>query len=225
MTRIAFTLAFAGFVAAAASALADSSYNVPPPSASAPAASAPENKAPPVTASPSPTQPASPQKPEASVSPAPAAPKSAPQPPPVAVAPSEENGRYSFHRIGDNFVRLDSQTGHVSQCGWSATGWSCKAAADERAALDSEIARLQRENAELKKSLLAHNLPLPGGNLAEAPSQAVPRPPAAIPDPTPKEPKGPSDVDVNRAITFMKHVWQRLVDLMVDLQRDIQRKS
>ena len=60
---------------------------------------------------------------------------------------SEEGGRYSFHRAGDRFVRLDSQTGAVAQCGWSATGWACHAVPDERAALDNEIERLRKENA------------------------------------------------------------------------------
>jgi hypothetical protein len=149
-----------------------------------------------------------------------------PKPPPAAAATEEGSARYSFHRVDDSFIRLDTQTGQVSKCGWVAAGWSCQAAADERAALDSEIVRLQRENAELKKSLLAHGVDLPSGPVAEAPSQAAPVPPAPVPDPTPnKEPKGPSEVDVNRAIAFVKHVWQRLVDLMVDLQRDIQRRS
>ena len=88
---------------------------------------------------------------------------------------------------------------------------------DERAALESEIGRLQRDNAELKKSLLSRGLELPSGIVAEAP--------AAAPDPSAKEPKMPSDAELDRAFSFMKNVWRRLVDMMVDLQRDIQKKS
>jgi len=145
----------------------------------------------------------------------------------AAPAPgADEGGRFSFHRIGDGFMRLDSRTGQLSQCGWAASGWSCKAVPDERAALEGEIARLQRENAELKKSLLSRGLELPAGIVAEAPaSSAAPVPPAAVPDPSAKEPKAPSDADLDRAITFMKNVWNRLVGMMVDLQRDIQKKS
>ena len=114
----------------------------------------------------------------------------------------------------------------MAQCGWAATGWSCQAAADERAALDSEIGRLQRENVELKKSLLSHGLSLPPGAVAEAPSQPPPVPPANIPDRTPnKDAKGPSDADLDRALAYVKHIWRRLVDMMIDLQRDIQKKS
>ena len=42
---------------------------------------------------------------------------------------------------------------------------------DERSALETEIARLQGENATLKKELLARGLPLPG---ASSPSGAKP---------------------------------------------------
>src|SRR5437588_12850093 len=74
---------------------------------------------------------------------------------PAAAPPSQDDSRYSFHRLGDGFVRLDSRTGQLAQCGWAATGWSCKMVPDERTALESEIGRLQRDNAELKKSLLS----------------------------------------------------------------------
>jgi hypothetical protein len=138
--------------------------------------------------------------------------------------PSPDDSRYSFHRMGDGFVRLDSRTGQLAQCGWAATGWSCKVVPDERAALENEIGRLQRDNAELKKSLLSRGLELPSGIVAEAPV-AAPVPPANVPDTSAKEPKMPSDAELDRAFSFMKNVWRRLVDMMVDLQRDIQKKS
>jgi hypothetical protein len=136
--------------------------------------------------------------------------------------PATEGGRYAFHRVGEGFVRLDSVTGQVAQCSASATGWSCKAAPDERLALESEIARLQRENASLKKSMLAKGLDLPGGMTAET----RPVPPASIPETSENTPRGaPSEAELDRAIAYMKNVWKKLVDMMLDLQRDIQRKS
>jgi hypothetical protein len=65
-----------------------------------------------------------------------------------------ENGRYSFNPVAD-VLRLDTRTGQVSQCSRSDVGWACKAVPDERSALETEIARLQGENASLKKELLA----------------------------------------------------------------------
>src|SRR5437870_4219221 len=60
----------------------------------------------------------------------------------AAPQPGQDDSRYGFHRMGDGFVRLDSRTGQLAQCGWAATGWSCKMVPDERAALESEIGRL-----------------------------------------------------------------------------------
>ena len=147
-----------------------------------------------------------------------------PTPSPAQSVPGTDDNRFSFHRLGEGFVRLDSRTGQLAQCGWAATGWSCKAVPDERAALESEIGRLQRENAELKKSLLSRGIELPPGVMAEAPAQP-PVPPASVPDPSPREPKAPTEVDLDRAVSFVKNVWRKLVDMMVDLQRDIQKKS
>jgi hypothetical protein len=136
--------------------------------------------------------------------------------------PATEGGRYTFHRIGEGFVRLDSTTGQVAQCSSSATGWSCKAAPDERLALESEIARLQRENASLKKSMLAKGLDLPGGVTTET----RPVPPASIPESSENTPRGaPSEAELDRAIAYMKNVWKKLVDMMLDLQRDIQQRK
>ena len=61
-------------------------------------------------------------------------------------------------------------------------GWSCKVVPDERVALESEIARLQRDNAALKNSLLAGGLELPNGVVAEAPAAPGPVPPGNVPD-------------------------------------------
>ena len=147
------------------------------------------------------------------------------QPNEAVQPPAPDDGRYAFHRRGEGFVRLDSRTGQVSQCGWSPNTWSCKVVPDERLALESEINRLQRDNAALKNSLLAGGLELPNGVLAEAPPAPRPVPPGSVPDLSAKEPKGPIEADLDRAFTFMKDVWRRLVDMMVDLQRDMQRKG
>jgi hypothetical protein len=149
---------------------------------------------------------------------------------PQGVPPSgsEDNGRYSFHRMGEGFVRLDSRTGQLAQCGWGGSGWSCKMVPDERLALESELARLQRQNADLKKSLLSRGLDLPAGVMADAPAASRPVPPADIPDTSrdnSQGPKAPSEAEIDRAFAFMKNVWRRLVEMMVDLQRDIQRKG
>ncbi|WP_157100662.1 hypothetical protein [Rhodoplanes sp. Z2-YC6860] len=153
----------------------------------------------------------------------------APVPPQTVPQPPGEAARFSFHRVGEAFVRLDSVTGQVAQCSQTPAGWTCTVAPDERTALDGEIARLQRENASLKKSLLARgDVP---GPLAEANPGVKPVPPGNVPDPSPgtaKPPadlKLPTDAEVDRAIAYMKGVWRKLVDMMMDLQRDIQQRK
>jgi hypothetical protein len=37
--------------------------------------------------------------------------------------------------------------------------------------------------------------------------------------------KMPSEAELDRAIGFMKNVWKKLVEMMVELQRDIQKKT
>jgi hypothetical protein len=165
-------------------------------------------------------------QPPAQAQPQPPVPPQAVPAPPQGLPPQAENPRYSFHRIGDTFVRLDSVTGQVAQCSQAPAGWTCSAAPEERAALESEIARLQRENAGLKKTLLAR-----GGDVPGVTVEPRPVPPGTVPDPSPgtarppADLKLPSDAEIDRALAYMKNVWRKLVDMMQDLQRDIQQRK
>ena len=73
-----------------------------------------------------------------------------------AAQPENEDARFTFHRADDGYLRLDGRSGQVSICTRRPAGWLCQAVPDERAALENEIARLQSDNAALKKELLAH---------------------------------------------------------------------
>jgi len=167
----------------------------------------------------------------------PTVPPAAPPAPSVtapAATPSDpEDGRYSFHRVGDSFVRLDGRTGQVSVCSRENAGWACRVVPDERTALEEAIGRLQGDNAALKKDMLARGLPLPSGVRAEPPPAAPDldkgkpaKPPlAAKPgDAKPGDAK-PSDAELDRMLGFIEKVWRRLVEVMVEFQRDMQRKG
>ena len=67
--------------------------------------------------------------------------------------PDSENGRYTFSPTADGVLRLDTRNGSLASCHNRVAGWSCYAVPDERAALDAEIGKLQRENTQLKDNL------------------------------------------------------------------------
>jgi len=127
--------------------------------------------------------------------------------------PDSENGRYSFNPVADGVLRLDTRTGQVSQCSRSDTGWACKLVPDERSALETEIARLQGDNATMKKELLSRGLPVPG---VSAPSSTKPGEP---------ELKLPSDAEVDRVVSFLEKVWRRLLEMGRNVQKDVEKKN
>jgi hypothetical protein len=125
--------------------------------------------------------------------------------------PDSENGRYSFSPVADGVLRLDTRSGQVSHCSRNDAGWACKLVPDERSALETEIARLQNENATLKKELLGYGLTLPG-----VPGQSKPGEP---------ELKLPTDTEVDKVVSFLEKVWRRLVEMGRNVQRDVERKN
>jgi hypothetical protein len=123
--------------------------------------------------------------------------------------PENEHGRYTFKEIANELLRLDSRTGEVAQCSKRAVGWACQALPEDRTALESEIARLQNENAALKREFAARGLALPDG---------IKSPPAGKSD---SDLKLPSDADLDRAMSFLERAWRRLVDMVQNLQREM----
>lgn len=152
--------------------------------------------------------------------------------------------RFAFHRIDGGFLRLDMRTGVIAACSQGTGDWTCVPGREERASLEYEIARLQRDNAILKNALLERGLPLPDNMKAEPapatmapppPAETVPRPPQTVP-PSPKAPPVssksaepdrtlPDDAEIERIMVVMEKVWRRLVEMMLNIQRDMQKKG
>jgi hypothetical protein len=129
--------------------------------------------------------------------------------------PDNGEGRYTFSKVAEGFLRLDTQTGEVSVCSQRAVGWACQAVPEDRAVLENEIARLRSENAALKRDILARGLPLPTGTMPEPPV-------LRDGDRTPRL-GGNSDLD--RMMTLVGRMWHRLVEAIVQAEKQVLNKS
>ncbi len=121
--------------------------------------------------------------------------------------------RFRFTRVSDGILRLDSETGQVSLCSARSVGWACEAVPDDRAALDKEIGRLQSQVDGLNKEVadLRGTAPAP------------PRPPETVPTSKQGELKLPNRDDLARAKAFIDDAWRRLVDMLEQWRKDMQR--
>jgi hypothetical protein len=144
----------------------------------------------------------------------------------VAGAPEAENGRYTLSTTADGALRLDTRTGAVSTCSNSGAGWACYAVPDERAAMDSEIGRLQAENEKLKAQLAGQ-----GGTVTGKVDEALPKS-DPLKKPEPKVTEGerkieiplPSDRDMDRMMAFLEKAWRRLIEMANRVQKDVAGK-
>lgn len=131
-------------------------------------------------------------------------------------SPDSENGRYTFHQAPEGLLRLDSRTGQVSLCSKRAAGWACQTVPDERTALETEISRLQGENAALKKEMIARGIALPGGLTASE------RPGGKSDEVLLKL---PNDADLERVMTFFEKVWRRLIGMVQSMHKEMEKKG
>jgi hypothetical protein len=139
-------------------------------------------------------------------------------------SPESDDARYSYNRVDDGILRLDMRSGEVSLCNRAAGRWSCQPLPDDRSTLGNDIARLQHENAVLKRALLDHGLPLPNGVKTD-----VAR--AADGDTTIDNDKNGdqavkllSDAKVALQVLVVK-LWRELVAMFMNLQRDMLKKT
>jgi hypothetical protein len=67
--------------------------------------------------------------------------------------PPANDGRFSFHRVEDGYLRLDGRTGQVSLCAQRPEGWACEVVADDGRLTEAQIEppRRPRREPELKR--------------------------------------------------------------------------
>jgi hypothetical protein len=171
------------------------------------------------------------------------APPKAEEAPPVVKAPAvadkaPQASRFSFNRVDDGFLRLDNQSGQIAYCSPHTVGWSCQAVPEDRAALEKEIARLKDEVAGLKAQVALLREPPP----PRPPAELTPAPPPAPPPPLADRGQDQANQDhanqdnanqdsaklredLERARLAFENAWRRLVEMIVNLQKDMKRKS
>src|SRR5882762_1866183 len=126
----------------------------------------------------------------------------------AGAAPDTENGRYALSPTGDGVLRLDTRTGAISTCNNSGAGWACYAVPDERAAMDTEIGRLQADNEKLKAQLAAREPTITGKIDEPMPKTDSLKPPKADAERKIEIPL-PSDRDMDRVMSFLEQAWRR----------------
>jgi hypothetical protein len=151
----------------------------------------------------------------------------------AGAAPDTENGRYALSPTGDGVLRLDTRTGAISTCNNSGAGWACYAVPDERAAMDTEIGRLQADIVRLQaenerfKAQLAEREPTVPGKIEEPLPKSD-----SLKKSEPKVTEGerkieiplPSDRDMDRMMSFLEQAWRRLIEMANRVQRDVNGK-
>jgi len=124
--------------------------------------------------------------------------------------PPDSPNRYTFKRVDDGFLRLDSHSGQIAFCSSRSAGWACQAVPEDRAALEKEIARLQDEVASLK-----------------AENEALRASPPVAPPPKNDDAKIklPTSEDIERARIAIEDAWRRLVEMLANFKKDMMRKG
>ena len=142
-------------------------------------------------------------------------------------------GRFTFNRIDNGLLRLDTQNGQVAYCRAQTAGWVCQAVPEDRSELDADVARLQADMTALKdlKSdivRLQDEIAALRREVAAMKEPPPPRPPADLAPPD----KGgdvviklPTQDDVAKARAFIERTWHRLVEMITAVQKDMMQKS
>lgn len=140
-------------------------------------------------------------------------------------APDTENGRFTLSPVTDGFLRLDTRNGVVSIC-TNKSGWTCRLVPDERAALDTEIGRLQTDNKKLREQLAQRDTvtgktdaPLAKEDSKKS-AQASPDNKAA-PD---KKIELQLPPEHEKLLALIDRVWDRLIEMAIRFQKRLSEK-
>jgi hypothetical protein len=116
---------------------------------------------------------------------------------PFATAQEAATDRYTLEKSESGFVRLDRQTGAVTLCTEAEGTLTCRMAADERAAYDEDLARLEKRVEALEKQI--------DGGMAARSGEL------------------PSDAEIDRSIGIMERFMRAFFGLVQEFQGEEQQ--
>lgn len=116
----------------------------------------------------------------------------------AASAFSEETDRYRLEKSANGYVRMDTQTGAMSICEERSGQLVCKMAADERAAFQDEIDRLQSSVKALDERVV---------KLENSLSARL-------------ESTLPSEEDFNKTMSYMERFLRGFMGIVKDMEED-----
>ncbi|TGP20577.1 MULTISPECIES: hypothetical protein [unclassified Mesorhizobium] len=116
----------------------------------------------------------------------------------AASAYSEETDRYRLEKSANGYVRMDTQTGAMSICEERSGQLVCKMAADERAAFQDEIDRLQGSVKALDERV---------AKLEDSLSARL-------------ESQLPSEEDFNKTMSYMERFFRSFMDIVKDMDKE-----
>jgi flagellar motility protein MotE (MotC chaperone) len=116
----------------------------------------------------------------------------------AASAFSEETDRYRLEKSANGYVRMDTQTGAMSICEERSGQLVCKMAADERAAFQDEVDRLQNS----VKALDERVVKLENSLSARFESTL------------------PSEEDFNKTMSYMERFLRGFMGIVKDMEKD-----
>ncbi|TIR35850.1 MAG: hypothetical protein E5X07_10650 [Mesorhizobium sp.] len=116
----------------------------------------------------------------------------------AASAFSEEADRYRLEKSATGYVRMDTQTGAMSICEERSGQLVCKMAADERAAFQDEIDRLQNSVKALDQRVVKLE-----NSLAARFESTL-----------------PSEEDFNKTMSYMERFLRSFMGIVEDMEKD-----
>lgn len=114
----------------------------------------------------------------------------------TGAALADDAARFTLEKTADGYVRMDKTTGEMSICTQQADQLVCRIAADDRVAMEDEIARLDGRVTKLEEAMKA------GGAAATSNSTL------------------PTDEEFEKSMTLMEKFFRRFMGVVKDLNED-----